>query len=121
MVDAMDEEVLELERAGWAALADDPDAATAFYGTVLDDDITMLLPGGLLLRDRTAVLESMAGPSWSAYELADEVVVAVDEGVRLVTYAASARRGDQEHRALYSSLYVRRPEGWRLVLHQQTS
>ena len=42
------------------------------------------------------------------------------EGIGLVSYAVTARRGDAPYAALVSSLYVRHEDGWRLVLHQQT-
>ena len=41
-------------------------------------------------------------------------------GTGVVTYAVVAERDGREYSALVSSVYVRRPDGWRLVLHQQT-
>ena len=52
-------ELLDLEREGWDALSTDGDAATAFYDRVLADDVLMLLPGGMVIDDRSTVVESM--------------------------------------------------------------
>src|SRR5690625_5653725 len=59
----------DLERRGWEALSSDPQSATAFYGEVLDDDVRMLFPGGLLLTDREEILRTMGGPPWDAFQL----------------------------------------------------
>jgi hypothetical protein len=110
----------DLEERGWQALATDG-AAAEFYGEVLDDTVVMLLPGGLVLDERAAVIEAMSGPAWSAYRLdrLTEHHPTADTG--LVTYGVRARRGDApEYFALVASLYVRRAAGWRLAYHQQT-
>jgi hypothetical protein len=109
-----------LEERGWAALATEG-AGPGFYREVLDERVVMLLPGGLVLDDREAVIAAMSGPPWSAYRIdrLTEHRPTADTG--LVTYEAVARRGDgPEYAALIGSLYVRRPAGWRLTFHQQT-
>jgi hypothetical protein len=109
----------DLEERGWQALATEG-AAPEFYREVLDDTVVMLLPGGLVLDDRAAIIEAMSGPPWSAYRIGrlTERHPTADTG--LVTYEVVARRGDgPEYAALIGSLYVRRPAGWRLTFHQQ--
>ncbi|NCT89580.1 nuclear transport factor 2 family protein [Cellulomonas sp. APG4] len=113
-------EVTELERAGWQALSTDGAAAHAFYDGLLDDDVTMLLPGGLVLTDRSEALRAMSGAPWDEHALADLREVHPTPDTALVTYAVTARRGDSPYAALVSSLYVRRTDGWRLTFHQQT-
>lgn len=113
-------EVTELEQAGWRALSTDGAAAHAFYDRVLDDDVTMLLPGGLVLTDRSAALRSMSGAPWDEYALADLRDTSPTPDTALVTYGVTARRGDTTYAALVGSLYVRRTDGWRLTFHQQT-
>jgi Domain of unknown function (DUF4440) len=118
-------EPADLEERGWQALATAPtDAGTAaldFYGRVLDDTVVMLLPGGLVLDDRAAIVESMGGPPWSAYRIERLVERRPTADTALVTYGVVARRGDDpEYSALIASLYVRRDDGWRLAFHQQT-
>lgn len=114
------QELLELERAGWRALSSSGDAATAFYGEVLAPQVVMLLPGGLWITDRQQAIRSMGGAPWDAHQLADERVDALTDTCAIVSYRASARRGDLEYRALMSSTYVADGGRWRLAVHQQT-
>ncbi|MGY1760283.1 nuclear transport factor 2 family protein [Geodermatophilus sp. SYSU D00779] len=119
MVDA---ELIALEEEGWRALSDGPGAATAFYERVLDEEVVMLLPGGLRLDDRATVIASLAGPPpWAAYDLESPRVLPLGEDAAVVTYGVVARRGGAApYSALMSSVYVRRGGRWRLALHQQT-
>jgi hypothetical protein len=109
----------KLEERGWEALST-PGAGPRFYREALDTEVVMLLPGGLVLRDREKALELMAGPPWSAFELQDLVEHRPTPDTALVTYGVVARRGTVDYSALVSSLYVRREAGWRMVFHQQT-
>lgn len=113
-------DLLELERAGWQALAASPEAARAFYDEVLADAVLMLFPGGTTIADRAAAVRSLGGAPWSSFELGDERVLPLGAGSAAVTYRARARRGDAAYEALFASIYVRRGDGWRLALHQQT-
>ena len=120
MTDATTSDPADLERAGWDALVAGGDAARSFYDGVLDDDVVMLLPGGLGLTDRALMLQTMGDSPWSSYELEDLAVRTPSDDVALVTYGVVAHRGDEAYSALLSSLYVRRGGGWRLAFHQQT-
>src|SRR3546814_856260 len=111
---------LELERAAWKALSTDGETAAAFYEEVLAPSVLMLLPGGLVIDDREAAIESMSGEPWSSFELDDERVVSLTDQSAVVAYRASAARGDLSYSALISSTYVRGAGKWRLALHQQT-
>lgn len=111
--------LLDLEEAGWQALST-PDAGPEFYGRILDDTVVMLFPGGLRLDDRDAILGSMAGRPWTSYRLESPQAVLPTPDTGLVVYGVTARRDDDAYSALVSSLYVRRDDGWRMVLHQQT-
>lgn len=115
-----DTDALDLEHRGWAALATGGDAAAAFYDAVLADEVLMLLPGGLVLDDRAAVVDSMRGAPWSSYELADERVVPLSDSSVVVAYRATARRDGPPYTALFASTYARRDGTWKLVVHQQT-
>ena len=118
---AVSEDVAALERQGWEALSTGGPAALDFYGRVLDDDAVMLLPGGMVLAGRAQVLAAMGGPPWRSAELEDVAVVRPTPDTALVHYGVRARRdGAPEFSALMSSLYARRPGGWRLLFHQQT-
>ena len=109
----------QLEEHGWEALST-PGAGARFYREVLDGEVVMLLPGGLALRDRDTIIDSMSGPPWTSYRLEDLIEHRPTPDTALVAYGVVARRGDGEYSALVSSLYVRREEGWRMAFHQQT-
>lgn len=116
----MSEELETLERRSWDALATEGQAR-GFFEQVLDDEVVMLLPGGLMIVGWSAALEAMSGPPWTSYRLEDLAVRRPTAGTGLVTYGAvAAREGQPTYSALMSSLYVRRTAGWRLALHQQT-
>src|SRR5690625_7718695 len=84
----------DLERRGWEALSSDPQSATAFYGEVLDDDVRMLFPGGLLLTDREEILRTMGGPPWEACQLSGlEVLRPVPEPAGVGYGGDAARQG----------------------------
>jgi hypothetical protein len=113
-------QAIALEEQGWEALSAGGDAARAFYESVLDRTVVMLLPGGLALDDRAFIVDAMAGQPWSSYELDDLRSFQPTEDTAVVTYGVLARRGEQEYSALMSSVYARRGEDWRLTFHQQT-
>ncbi|TDD91491.1 nuclear transport factor 2 family protein [Actinomadura rubrisoli] len=118
---ADEDELIELERAGWRALSTGGAAAADFYGRVLDGEVVMLLPGGMRLTDRAEIVRSMSGPPWAEHRLEEPRVLRPASGTGLVTYGAVARReGSPEYSALVSSLYVLRDDGWKMALHQQT-
>jgi hypothetical protein len=113
-------ELIALERAAWEALSSDGEAAAKFYSDVLAEDVLMLLPGGLVIDDRSTVIESMRGTPWSSFEMTDERVLELTDSSAVVTYQATAVREGDEYKALFNSTYVRRNGSWKLALHQQT-
>jgi hypothetical protein len=114
------EELVQLELDSWTALAT-AGAARPHYQRLLADDIAMLLPGGTVIEDRQAVIDSMSGPPWDEYELVGEAhVLPLGDHAGVVHYRARARRGDHRYEALFSSTYVRQHGEWRLAVHQQT-
>ena len=110
-------ELQDLEHEGWEALCGPGGAG--FYETVMAPDGVMVFPG--MVMDRATSLETMRSVTpWSRFELRDISVVA-DGDVGLVTYLATATRGDEPaYEATMSSVYVRRDGKWRLLLHQQS-
>lgn len=116
---SLHEELVGLERRAWEALATEG-AAAPFYEEVLADDVLMLLPGGLVIDDRQAVVDSMVGPPWASYDLRDERVLPLGPDAAVVAYAATATRGDTTYEALFASTYVRVDGRWRMAVHQQT-
>lgn len=68
---------------------------------MLDDSVFMLLPGGVVLDDRDAILDGFAeAPPWAELRM---------EGARVGPLV------DGDPAAPF-----RRPGGWRLAFHQQT-
>jgi hypothetical protein len=116
----VEQELVELERAGWEALSTSADAAANFYREALASRVLMLLPGGMVIDDRRQAIEAMRGAPWDSFELTGERVLVLGDAAAAVTYVAVARRGDQDYTALFNSTYVREEDRWRLALHQQT-
>jgi hypothetical protein len=114
------DEVLELERAGWAALSVGGEAATSFYDEVLTEEPVFVLPGGLVLDDREAIIRSMGGAPWDHHALRGERLVPLGAAAVAVVYRAEAERGGEGYEALVTSTYVREDGPWRLAVHQQT-
>lgn len=117
---ATQQDLLDLEQAGWEALSSTPEDAARFYGDVLAPQVLMLLPGGMVIDDRQHAIDSMSGTPWDRFELGQERVHDLGEGCAAVAYRATASRGGQDYTALCTSTYVRSDGRWRLALHQQT-
>jgi hypothetical protein len=114
------DEVVDIERAGWDALSAGGSAAADFYERNLAHEVTFLLPGGMVLRDRAAVIRSLQGPPWTSFELHDEHVQPLGAGAAALTYRVRATRDGDVYEALINSTYVRDAGSWKLALHQQT-
>jgi hypothetical protein len=121
MVDAhLLDELLDLERLGWASLC--TGTGSDYYGSLMTRDGVMVLAHGMVL-DREAVVASLReAPAWDRYEIANARLVDVgSEGAALVYTARAFRDGDDApFVALMSSVYRRSAAGWRLALYQQT-
>jgi hypothetical protein len=114
-------ELADLEEQGWQALSSTGAAAAGFYQRVLDATVVMLLPGGLLLDDRETIIRSVSAQPWLSYQLHGLRVLQPAPDTGIVVYEATAQReGTPHYSALMSSLYVRRVDGWKLAMHQQT-
>ena len=110
------DELERLERDGWDALSGAGGAA--FYERWMADDGLMVFPG-MVMNKETAVDTMRSVAPWSSYELTDVRVVR-SGSAGLVTYGASAVRGEAPYQATMSSVYVRIQGEWRLLLHQQS-
>ncbi|HEY8544983.1 MAG TPA: nuclear transport factor 2 family protein [Acidimicrobiales bacterium] len=113
------DELLALERAAWEALSTDG-AAGPFYEQALAREVLVLLPGGMVIDDRQAVVDSMGGAPWDRYEIEDARVLPLTPDSAVVAYRVEAQRGDFAYRALLNSTFVREDGEWRMALHQQT-
>jgi len=115
------QELIELEKQGWRALAADQETAKAFYSSVLADDAVMLFPGGLLIEGKGRILELMGAQPWKSFRLEQTRGISLSENVSVIVYKVTAQREHSNpYVALISSTYASRGGRWRLVLHQQT-
>jgi hypothetical protein len=113
----VDDDLVRLERDGWAALLDG--TAAAFYGERLAADALLVVPGAVM--PGADWLRSLDGPQWATFAMSDERVVPLGADAAAVVYRADATRpGDPPYTALVTSTYVRAGTGWELALHQQT-
>ena len=115
-----EQDLIELERQGWAALAADAETATAFYRELLAPDAVMLFPGGLRLHGRETILATMDAPPWESHALTEVAVTRPSDEVGVVSYVVGAVRGGKPYAALVSSHYLKTDGGWRLYFHQHT-
>ena len=90
------------------------------YRRLLTDDAVVVVPGQVL--DKAATAAAMdASPGWDSLVFDDERCAMLGDGVAMLTYRFTGRRGDDvEYRALMGSVYVHAADGWRMAFHQQT-
>jgi len=70
---------------------------------------------------RDDIAKSAEKGRWRDVSLISKGMTQLSDTSAVVTYECNAKRKDgQPYRALVSSGYVRRPEGWKLAFHQQT-
>lgn len=117
-MDGLEQELVELEREGWEALA--AGRGAEYYREHLADNALMAFPFGVMSRD--AAIDAMAAaPPWSTFSIDDAQVVALTDDSGVVVYRATAQRaGQQPYSAVISSTFVRRDGAWKLAFHQQT-
>lgn len=113
------DELIELERAGWASLCDGTGAA--FYGRTMTADGLMVLANGSVMTREDVVAALDQAPRWDSFDMNDERVVSVGSDTALLVYLGTGHRaGADPFTGVMSSVYVRRDGSWRLVLYQQT-
>ncbi len=115
------QDLIQLEREGWRALASPGNAARDFYGSLLAEDAVMLFPGGLRIEGKENILASFAAQPWQSFHMEDISVLTPSERTGIVIYKVAAQRQDSPpYSALVSSTYAFRDGGWLLIFHQQT-
>ncbi|MER2135029.1 MAG: nuclear transport factor 2 family protein [Arthrobacter sp.] len=111
----MENELVELETAGWHALSTGPEEATAFYAETLASQPVVLLTNGLRITDRQQRVDSMTGPPWSAFEILDAREDYLGDDAGFLTYRVRADRDGVPYTALLSSVYVKEDGEWKLA------
>ena len=115
-----DDDPVDLEMQGWTALCSGGQTARLFYDRVLNEAPVMLLPGGLVLDQRAAIIDSMSGQPWSTFQLENVRSFQPAPDTAMVIYGVTAFRDGRKYSALVSSAYVACSDAWRLAFHQQT-
>ncbi|QXV55749.1 hypothetical protein [Amycolatopsis sp. TNS106] len=108
----------ELERRAWCILSSGPAAARAFYETVLDGKIVVLLADRLPIQERDLALTALCEAKWDACRFGEMNAGRLSSAVGFVGYDFTATKDGVPYSARVSSVYVRRDEGWKLVFHQ---
>lgn len=90
------------------------------YRRHLDDAAVVIVPGQAL--DKDATVQALdASPGWDEVTIDEARLLEMGEGCAALTYRFGGRRGvDSSYVALMTSVYARRGDEWKLVLHQQT-
>lgn len=116
------EELFQLEEQGWQALSSDRDEAVQFYENLLISDAVMVFPGGLMIRGKTTILDSIReAEPWLTYQLEDVQILDLSADICGVIYRANAQRSvNVEYKALMSSFYIRVDGRWKMAFHQHS-
>jgi hypothetical protein len=110
----LENDLLSIERTLWAAEAE-------AYRRNLDDRCLIAFTQMAGVSSREEIAGSVEGSQrWSDLDLEVVGLLQPTPDVALLTYRASGSRGDESYRALVSSGYARRDDGWKMVFHQQT-
>ena len=114
------DELIELERAGWASLCDG--TGDVFYGRMMTGDGVMVLADGTVMTRDDVVAALGQAPPWGSYEMDDVRVVPLGHDAAALVYVGTGHREGDEPSfvGVMSSVYVRGDGGWKLALYQQT-
>lgn len=112
---ALRDELLALEKGFWTGSAE-------FYRDNLDDHCLTAFAEMAGVFDKDDIARTVGeSQRWRDVDLAPKGLVEPAEDFVVLTYQASATRGDgQRYQALVSSGYVKRNGGWKMAFHQQT-
>ena len=81
----------------------------------------MMFPGGMQIKGKNNILESISSQPWKSFEIEDPIVICVSEQVRILAYRVTAlREGSRLYTALISSTYIHKANEWKLIFHQHT-
>lgn len=69
------QDLIEMEKEGWQALATDQEAGQKFYNSILHSDAVMLFPGGLLLNGKEEILKSFNTQPWKSFQIKNPKVI----------------------------------------------
>ncbi len=110
----LDKDLLEIEQTFWNG---GPDA----YERHCDDRCLVVFTEMAAVMSRAEIASTAEQGRWQDARLTPKGDIQLSDSSAVITYECSARRKDgQPYRALVSSGYVKRADGWKLAFHQQT-
>lgn len=106
--------LLDIERQFWTG-------DEAFFRKHTDDTCLVAFTNMAKAMEREELAGTATNPNrWRDLEMELKGVVEPSADVALLSYEASATRDNGEaYRALVSTGYVRRPDGWKMMFHAQ--
>jgi hypothetical protein len=113
---SLQNDLLALEKKFWSGDA-------GFYRQNLDDECLTVFTKMAGVQSKEEIAGMVAGDSqrWQDLKIQEKGLVEPTRDVAILSYEASARRGNGErYKAFVSSGYVRRNGAWKLAFHQQT-
>ena len=110
-----DDQLWDFERELWVG-------GREAYDRQVDPQVTMALPAKPFLYDESAAIAAVKDtPVWERADFEERRVERHGEDLIVIGYRVSATRGEQDYRALCTSVIRRGGEGeWRVIQHQQT-
>ncbi len=112
---ALKDEIAAIERGFWTGGQD-------YFRAHVDETCMLAFPQMAGLRSRDEVAATAKDPlRWRELETEEKGFLQPTGDTALIDYEARAVRSSGEpYRALVSTLYVRRGDGWRMAFHSQT-
>ena len=85
------DELIELEKAGWASLCNG--TGDSFYGDLMTDDGVMVMANGAVMTRKEVVDALAESPPWASYEIDDVQTVPVGDDAAALVYVGTGHRG----------------------------
>jgi ketosteroid isomerase-like protein len=112
---ALEQDLLAIDRNFWTG---GPEA----YLTHCDDQCLVVFSEMAKVMSKEDIAKTAEAGRWGDINLAPKGFMQLSDQSAIVSYECSAKRKDgQPYRALISSGYVRRADGWKMAFHQQTA
>ncbi|MGE7154644.1 DUF4440 domain-containing protein [Methylorubrum rhodesianum] len=110
-----DDRVWSFEKSLWTGGSD-------HYRELVDDECLMALPHPPYVFGGAQAIEAVSDtPRWSEVVIDDGRIARPQEGLIVIAYSVTAKRGEETYEAHCTSTYRRLShEEWRVVQHQQT-
>lgn len=108
------DDLWQIERSLWL------DGVEAYRAHMAGQCLMAFGPVGTMAN--AAILSSLEhAPRWSSVAFASQIAIRPGDVLAVLSYEALAERaGAPPYRALCTSTYLRQPQGWKIVQHQQT-